>query len=105
MVMPSKTGETIVVQINRKLLVWTDGQLTGDKELVQQARLLSRLRVLMHFPFTEVRCNLDDPNNPAGAIAAMWGVMPGRAHIMEGYPDIVQELFGGIEEDPSIGNE
>lgn len=100
MVMPSKTGQTIVVRIDGKFMAWTDGHISGDKELVRQAKENASISELVRFPRRFAQAELSDANNPTGAIAAMWGISPGRASVEEGYPELIIELFGGVEPDP-----
>ena len=95
MVMPSKTNETIVVRIEDKLLVWTDGHLGGDKELVKEAKLLSDLKVKL-FPMNAkqfVVANVDDVNDRVGAVAAMTGVGKGRFVILQLDDETYNKIF------------
>jgi hypothetical protein len=85
MVMPSKTQPSIVVELEGRLLVWTDGSISGDKELVA----LVKERVdSIHFvlaPSTDepVKTVLDEPENRLGALAALICLHPGRTRILE----------------------
>lgn len=82
---PLLSKPTIVVSIDGRLLAWTDGHLGGDRELVSLARTLSEDRSLVHIPLTlypYVAC-INDKNNRVGAVAAMMGVNPGRAQIIQ----------------------
>ena len=85
MVMPSKTNPTIVVDVDGKLIAWTDGQFGGDKELIKQAEYVGMLQRSVHpwFLIEPIRADLSDEANRVGALAAMLGISPGRAIIRE----------------------
>lgn len=79
------TGDTILVRIDGGLLAWTDGYLSGDPELVRRAKQLSSDRAIIRIPRTPYpyAAILEDKTNRAGALAAMVGVEPGRAQILQ----------------------
>lgn len=92
---PRKSGDTLVVDIDGDLLVWTDGLISGDnKELIDKAKLASRLEIPT--PLTidgpEVPASLDDPNEPIRALAALVAANPGRATILQAPEEIIALL-------------
>lgn len=100
---PSITGESIVVVIDDVVLAWTDGHLSGtDRESIKKAKFLSKYGLDVDLsPFgPTVPAGLDDVSAPERATAAMVGVNPGRARIVQA-PDSVLNLLP-FEQDNSI---
>jgi hypothetical protein len=83
--MAKKTGKTIVISIGNRLIAWTDGVISGDKELVEAAKELSLLQfsVWLYERDGPLTANLDDPEDRVGAVAAMMGISVGQAMILE----------------------
>lgn len=111
----SITGETIVVAIDDNILVWTDGQLSGtNNEMVKKAKFLSKYEIEVDLsPFgPTVYAGLDNSDFPERACAAMVGVNPGRARILQApqnvrmmlpfdsEDDLPDELVDILEENP-----
>jgi hypothetical protein len=95
MARPSITGDTIVVQIENDLLVWTDGKLTGtNKEYVKAAKWMSEYAIPVDItPYGPTfESGLDRKDEPEKALAAMMGAVPGRARILEA-PDFLIDLL------------
>jgi len=92
---PSITGETIVIAIEDDLLVWTDGLISGtSRELVDKAILIGEQELLISLTpdGPEIPASLDFITSPERAVAAMIGVSPGRARILQA-PDYVLDLL------------
>ena len=92
---PSITGETIVIAIEDDLLVWTDGLISGtNKDLVNAAILIGEQELLISLTpdGPEILASLDVITAPERAVAAMMGVLPGRARILQA-PDYVLDLL------------
>lgn len=95
MARPTLHGETLVVDIDGTLLVWTDGHLSCDnKEYLKQAKLASKFNVPVDITIAgpTIPANLDDPNSPIQALAAMIYVSPGRATILQASQDVTDIL-------------
>lgn len=97
MIKQNETNQNIVVRINNKLITWTHGRLSGDVELIEQAKYMDSFSELVFFPITTVSAEISNPDNPAGAIAAMWGISPERAIVETADADLIVELFGSPE--------
>jgi hypothetical protein len=98
---PSKTGTTIVVEIDGELLTWTDGLLSGTKkEYVDEAKLLSAIQLPVELTVfgPEVHADLTDVEHPEHALAAMFGVNVGRARLLQA-PDSVLDILPFENED------
>jgi hypothetical protein len=95
--MANKTGKTIVVELNGGLMVWTDGVISGDEYLVAKAKELSdrKFPIWIDCQSKTFTANLDDPNDRVGAVMAMIGLSPGRAHILE-IDDETYEALGPL---------
>ena len=92
---PSFTGESIVIAIEDDLLVWTDGAISGtNKELVAEAVHIGELELLVKLTLfgPEVLASLNVVSAPERAVAAMMGVAPGRARILQA-PEVVLNLL------------
>lgn len=92
---PSITGETIVIAIEDDLLVWTDGMISGtNRDHVKEAIRLGEQEVLISLTpdGPEILASLDHISAPERAAAAMMGVSPGRARILQA-PDEVLDLI------------
>jgi hypothetical protein len=87
-------ANTITVRVNNHIITWTNGTLSGDKELVEQAKYMDSFSELVFFPVTTVSAEISNPRNPAGALAAMWGISPDRASVEQCDPELKLELFG-----------
>ncbi len=95
MVRPSITGETIVVQVEDALLVWTDGLISStNREYVKTAKWVSEngLNIDLTPDGPTIKANLDDKEHPEQALAALMGVIPGRGRILQA-PDSVLALL------------
>lgn len=104
MVRPSITGETIVVQVEDALLVWTDGLLSStNREYVKIAKWVSEngLNIDLTPDGPSIKANLEDKEHPEQALAALMGVIPGRGRILQA-PDSVLALlpYPQVQEDP-----
>jgi hypothetical protein len=102
---PSITGPTIVVDIDGELLIWTDGLLSGTKKAyVDEAKRLSKYNLpVLLTPFgPEIQADLEAVSSPEQAVAAMVGVLNGRAKIIQA-PDSVLALLPFEDEDPEVG--
>lgn len=101
MARPTLHGETLVVDIDGTLLVWTDGHLSCDnKEYLKQAKLASKFDVPVDITVEgpTIPAKLDNPNEPIQALAAMIYVSPGRATILQA-PREVTDLLPFNNED------
>ena len=97
---PSITGPTIVVAIEGDLLIWTDGFLSGtNPEHVAEARRLSLMEMdVMLTPYgPEIPASLESITFPERALAAMMGVLNGKARILEAPQEVLDLL--PIEDD------
>lgn len=102
---PSITGPTIVVDIDGELLIWTDGLLSGTKKAyVDEAKRLSKYNLpVLLTPFgPEIQADLEAVSSPEQAVAAMVGVLNGRARILQA-PDSVLALLPFEDEDSEVG--
>jgi hypothetical protein len=98
---PALHGETLVVDIDGTLMVWTDGHLSCDnKEYVKEAKLASKFEVPVDLTIIgpTIPAGLDDPNEPIRALAAMIYVSPGRATILQA-PITVTDILPFNEEE------
>lgn len=92
---PKISGETLVVDIDGDLLVWTDGLISGDnKELVDKAKLASKYEVPTDLTVNgpKIAASLDHPDEPVRALAALIAASPGRATILQ-LPDELIDLL------------
>lgn len=98
----SITQTTVVVQIEDDVLVWTEGVLSGtSKEYIAQAKLISayKLPVSLSFFGPVIEADLTDDNAPEKAVAALMGVLPGRALLLQAPPEVMSLLpFGELSE-------
>jgi hypothetical protein len=98
------TGQTIAVDADGELLVWTDGHISGSAELVKKARYAANIELPVDITFLgpTVIAELDNAENPAGALAAMLSVTPGRGRILDAPKevlDLLPEDFEDTDED------
>jgi hypothetical protein len=91
---PSKLSKSIVIDSDGKMLIWTDGILTGDAALVKEVKLNADIKLPTPIsPFgPTVDADLSDINNLAGVLAAMLSANLGRNRILEA-PDEVLDLI------------
>lgn len=92
---PLKSGPSVVVNVEGDLLVWTDGHLTGNnKEHIKAAKWLSTyaIPVEVNSNGLTAEAQLDDPENPLGALAAILGIVPGRGIILEIPESVLQYI-------------
>jgi hypothetical protein len=84
----------IAVEIDGEILVWVNGSISGNRELLKQVKLFSDIG--MYIDITPngptIVADLSDINNPIGALAALMSPSPGRARILE-IPDSVAQLI------------
>ena len=83
---PSITGETIVVQVEDAILIWTDGLLSStDHSYLKTAKWLSEHEIPVDLTpeGPSILARLDDLEHPERALAAMMGVIPGRGRILD----------------------
>lgn len=95
MARPSITGPTITVSIDDDLLIWTDGLLSGtNKDYIDKAHHLSNISMPVDLtPFgPTIIANLYNPDAPEQALAAMFGVLNGRAKVLDA-PKELLDLF------------
>lgn len=98
---PALHGETLVVDIDGVLLIWTDGHLSCEnKEYLDKAKLASKFNVPVDITIAgpTIPANLYDPNSPIQALAAMVYVSPGRATILQASPEVTNILPFNNEE-------
>lgn len=91
----SITQTTVVVQIDNETLVWTEGIISGtSKEYIATAKFLSQFKVPVSLtPFGPViDSDLDDPEAPQKATAALMGVVPGRGILLQAPPEVLDLL-------------
>ena len=93
----------VVVECDGRVLAWSDGVFTGDKEMQRYAALaISTKSVVTLEGALEVEC---DGETALGALGAMFMFCPGRTHIVE-CPTYVKALLASARtlvdsEDPS----
>lgn len=90
-----KTDETIVVQVNNDLLVWTEGRISGtNPELIAAAKWVSEHRLNVDLtPYgPTIVAGLDDKERPDEAVAAMMGAVPGRGIILRAPEEVIDLL-------------
>lgn len=98
---------TVVVECDGRVLAWSDGVFTGDKEMQRYAALaISTKSVVTLEGALEVEC---DGETALGALGAMFMFCPGRTHIVE-CPTYVKALLASARtlvgsEDPSAWGE
>lgn len=98
---------TVVVECDGRVLAWSDGVFTGDKEMQRYAALaISTKSVVTLEGALEVEC---DGETALGALGAMFVFCPGRTHIVE-CPTYVKALLASARtlvgsEDPSAWGE
>lgn len=98
---------TVVVECDGRVLAWSDGVFTGDKEMQRYATLaISTKSVVTLEGALEVEC---DGETALGALGAMFMFCPGRTHIVE-CPTYVKALLASARtlvgsEDPSAWGE
>lgn len=98
---PPAHGETLVVDIDGTLMVWTDGHLSCEnKEYVKEAKIASKFEVPVDITIVgpKIKAGLDNPNEPIRALAAMVYVSPGRATILKAPTDVTDLLPFNEEE-------
>lgn len=94
---------TVVVECDGRVLAWSDGVFTGDKEMQRYAALaISTRSVVTLEGALEVEC---DGETALGALGAMFVFCPGRTHVVE-CPAYVKALLASARtlvgsEDPS----
>lgn len=94
---------TVVVECDGRVLAWSDGVFTGDKEMQRYAALaISTKSVVTLEGALEVEC---DGETALGALGAMFVFCPGRTHVVE-CPAYVKALLASARtlvgsEDPS----
>jgi len=101
---PLISGESIVVDIDGDLLVWTDGLISGENhELVKKAKQASKFELPTNLTVNgpTVDAFLDDPQQPLKALAALIAASPGRATILN-IPDSIIDLLPFDDEDGII---
>lgn len=99
---PSITGETIVVEIDGDILVWTDGLLSGtNQELISAAKWLSdqRLPVELTAFGPTLEADLNSLSHPEQAVAAMVGAKQGRARILKAPQSVIDILPFELNDD------
>lgn len=106
---PKLSGDTLVVDIDGDLLVWTDGLISGDnKELVKKAKLASDFEVPTDLTINgpTIPASLNHPDEPVRALAALIAASPGRATILQ-LPDELIDLlpFDDTDEYVDVYNE
>lgn len=95
---------TVVVECDGRVLAWSDGVFTGDKEMQRYAALaISTRSVVTLEGALEVEC---DGETALGALGAMFVFCPGRTHVVE-CPAYVKALLASARtlvgsEDPSV---
>lgn len=82
----------LAVSIDGRVVTWSDGQWSGDKSLIVEAKWKSDARVLVPLTYEGVLVEADD-HNLLGALAAMIAVNPGRARILS-VPENIDLLLG-----------
>lgn len=84
----------VVVEIDGELLTWVNGSISGKKELLDDVKLFASLG--KHVDITPmgpiVRAQIDNIENPMGALAALISVSPGRARILEVPQNVLDRL-------------
>lgn len=94
MARPKIETKSIVIDSDGKLIVWTDGMLSGDNETIKTVRFNASMN--LPTPLTAfgpvVDADLSDVNNMAGALAAMLSANQGRSRILEA-PDELLDLL------------
>ena len=94
---------TVVVECDGRVLAWSDGVFTGDKEMQRYAALaISTKSIVTLEGALEVEC---DGETALGALGAMFVFCPGRTHVVE-CPAYVKALLASARtlvgsEDPS----
>lgn len=94
---------TVVVECDGRVLAWSDGVFTGDKEMQRYATLaISTKSIVTLEGALEVEC---DGETALGALGAMFVFCPGRTHVVE-CPAYVKALLASARklvgsEDPS----
>ncbi|HEX9229323.1 MAG TPA: hypothetical protein VF885_22215 [Arthrobacter sp.] len=79
------TGPVVAVSANGRGAAWCDGHLSGDEEIIQEARAAaSEGRTVVLFG-CEIVCGLGTPLGAAGALAA-WS--PGRTIVSKCPPEV-----------------
>lgn len=101
MTRPAMPTKSIVVDSNGKLIVWTDGALSGDQTLIKEIKLSAELKLpvqLSAFGPT-VESNLDDVNNLEAVLAAITSVNIGRTRILEAPEELISviPIFDDVE--------
>lgn len=89
----------MVVALEKREVVWNDGILSGDEELI---RLIEERVQSIHFvlsPATDepVKTVIDDPTNRVGALAALICLHPGITQILEIDADTFEQFYGKRE--------
>ena len=98
---------TVVVECDGRVLAWSDGVFTGDKEMQRYATLaISTKSIVTLEGALEVEC---DGETALGALGAMFVFCPGRTHVVE-CPAYVKALLASARtlvdsEDPSAWGE
>lgn len=98
---------TVVVECDGRVLAWSDGVFTGDKEMQRYATLaISTKSIVTLEGALEVEC---DGETALGALGAMFMFCPGRTHVVE-CPAYVKALLASARtlvgsEDPSAWGE
>lgn len=85
---------SIVVDSDGELLVWTDGSLSGSHELKKKVKRASDLEkpVNLIYGVEDVVASLDNIEDYLAVTAAMFAASPGRTRLLEA-PKSVMEWF------------
>lgn len=85
MINSNETASSIIVEYNNKLLVWTDGILSGDPEYIKMAETSAKYHELVFFDYSAegLTASLDNPDDRLGAVVAMLSINPGLAEAIQ----------------------
>jgi len=86
---PTKSGDLVSVSYDGRGAAWCDGQFRGDPEILEFAKRAAFIK--MDIPVFGQLIAADD-ETPLGAAAALVGIDPGRALLVEA-PDEVRNTF------------
>jgi len=95
MVMPSKTGPSIVVEVDGHLIVWTDGLLSGEKSVLAKIRENASYNATIRASYSlhPLTAQLTDKDDRVGIVAAMISPNAERAIIRELDEDTLRRIF------------
>lgn len=91
---PKLPTKSIVIDSDGKLIVWTDGMLSGDAERIKEVKFNASMNLPTRLSVVGpiIDADLSDVNNLAGVLAAMISVAQGRSRILEA-PEEVLDLI------------